>query len=112
MGRAIPFSEDELVKIESLLKENTPVKKIAVLLDRSQKGVSNKISQFGGVLKFTAKDAIDHRNSIRKKTVQQAKELFTPAKYKALLGRVDSLEMQVQILTQVIKTHVKNTNNN
>lgn len=112
MGRSIPFSEDELLKIEQLLKENTPVKKIAALLGRSENGVSSKISQFGGVLNFSAKKSIEYRKNVQKKMSQQSTKPFRISKYRGVIDRVEALEMQIQILTQVIKTHVKNTNDN
>lgn len=112
MGRAIPFSENELYEIERMLQSNTPIKRIAEALGRTESGVQNKISNFGGVLNFSAREAIEYRKNIlmKEKTTKKTapSNTLTPAN-NSILDRVDALEMQVQILTQVIKQYAKNT---
>src|SRR5260221_13534542 len=105
MGQWKPLNADERRFIEKLMKEGRTINFIAKSLRRANSSIHTEVSKNGGRQNYVAEKAI----ALHANTKAQRSNNMTTAravqreKRKEFISRVEALEMQIQILTEIIK---------
>ncbi len=97
------LSFEERKEIKKLLKFETPYAKIGILLGRSTSCIGKEVYRNGGITKYDP--ILSQKSSDERKLIadeKRRKNVITNP-FKALRNRVDNLEFQLEILTDIIK---------
>lgn len=112
MANPIPLTLEERIKIEYYCK-NTSLngRKIANILGRGKNTIYSEIKINGGISKYNAEEA--HENSKKRKEEGYNRLSKRNLQYieNSLIMRVESLEMQIEILHEAIKEMLNETKN-
>lgn len=99
------FTLEEREKIEELLSDGYSFKRVALMMDRSPTGIITEVKKNGGREAYRAVKAhgASHVRKLEKieKLRVVSKDFINP--YYSISQRIKALEMQVQILTEIIR---------
>lgn len=102
-GYQKPFTLAERKTIEKLLRQGKPGSEISKVIGRSKTGTNWEIRNHGGRENYCAKKANEMAIDAQKERIDKLRAKQTKKRPPNLSLRMDSLEMQINILKDTIK---------
>jgi len=109
------FTFEERQEVEKLIKEGNTIKDISKKINRSKSGLGSEIRLNGGLFSYTALNAQERAEKIRKQTNERLSEDFKkremPNPFIHLQKKIENIEMQLDIILDFIRKKNNDTEN-